>query len=197
MMTSWLRCLGLALLVGAVTGCATYPGYWTDRGRDAADVFTIAVGSGLGAKARVGPVNVGLCTGGDFLGMRGGDVDVFGRQGGSMCDFSEVNLLVMSTETFDPGAGSVPPARNKSYGAVGWGLVSLPEPATEDGPKPDSHLYTQIEVLVGLGVSVRVGFNPGELLDFLLGFAGVDIYGDDLEARAAATTPTSPDTAPK
>ena len=42
---------------------------------------------------------------------------------------------------------------------------------------------TQIEACVGIGWGARVGFNPGELADLLLGFAGIDIYGDDLERR--------------
>ncbi len=40
--------------------------------------------------------------------------------------------------------------------------------------------WTHIEVAAALGVGFRLGFNPGELLDFLLGFFGVDLYGDDL-----------------
>jgi len=34
-----------------------------------------------------------------------------------------------------------------------------------------------------LGGTVRLGFNPGELLDFILGWTTIDIYGDDIEAR--------------
>jgi hypothetical protein len=39
--------------------------------------------------------------------------------------------------------------------------------------------YTQIEAVVALGPSFRFGFNPAELLDFLLGWFGVDIFHDD------------------
>ena len=38
----------------------------------------------------------------------------------------------------------------------------------------------QIDLSVGLIASVRLGFNPGELLDFLIGLVGFDLYGDDL-----------------
>ncbi|MFO1524078.1 MAG: hypothetical protein U1G05_19045 [Kiritimatiellia bacterium] len=40
--------------------------------------------------------------------------------------------------------------------------------------------YTQIEAEVGLVGSVRIGFNPGELLDFLLGWTTLDVFGDDI-----------------
>jgi hypothetical protein len=41
-------------------------------------------------------------------------------------------------------------------------------------------LYTQIDILLGLGGTVRLGFNPGELLDFILGWTTIDIYSDDV-----------------
>ena len=49
--------------------------------------------------------------------------------------------------------------------------------APEDHWSPD---WTHLEIAAALGVGVRLGFNPGELLDFLLGFFGADLYGDDL-----------------
>lgn len=42
-----------------------------------------------------------------------------------------------------------------------------------------AHYFTQLEVSIGLYGGVKIGFNPGELLDFLLGFIGIDIYNDD------------------
>jgi len=40
-----------------------------------------------------------------------------------------------------------------------------------------------------LVVSVRVGLNPAELLDFIAGFATLDIFGDDGRGRAAPERP--------
>lgn len=40
--------------------------------------------------------------------------------------------------------------------------------------------YTGFEAVAGAVVSLRLGANPGELVDFLLGFAGVDVMGDDV-----------------
>ena len=54
-----------------------------------------------------------------------------------------------------------------------------------EGPtlRGSAALYTQMEVVVGLGGTLRLGFNPGELLDFILGWATIDIYNDDLEKQ--------------
>ncbi|TGK27958.1 hypothetical protein EHQ12_14115 [Leptospira gomenensis] len=43
---------------------------------------------------------------------------------------------------------------------------------------PKSFLY-QIEVYLGLYVGIRVGINPAELIDFILGLAGLDLLEDD------------------
>ena len=46
----------------------------------------------------------------------------------------------------------------------------------------DEHAWqslTQCELAAGLGPTVRLGFNPGELVDFILGWTTLDIYGDD------------------
>ncbi len=52
------------------------------------------------------------------------------------------------------------------------------DPPPPEPPNPAR--WTQFEVAAGLLGGVRLGFNPGELLDFLLGFFGADLYGDDL-----------------
>jgi hypothetical protein len=40
--------------------------------------------------------------------------------------------------------------------------------------------YSDIEVTAALGGGFSIGINPGELLDFLAGFAGLDLYRDDI-----------------
>jgi len=41
--------------------------------------------------------------------------------------------------------------------------------------------WTQIDLALGVYWPIRIGFNPGELLDFLLGWTALDIYGDDAQ----------------
>ncbi|MBE7438373.1 MAG: hypothetical protein HS115_07975 [Spirochaetales bacterium] len=41
------------------------------------------------------------------------------------------------------------------------------------------YYYTQLEITLGLYAGLKIGLNLGELLDFLLGFVGIDIMADD------------------
>ena len=43
--------------------------------------------------------------------------------------------------------------------------------------------YGQMEVVIALGPSIRLGMHPGEFVDFLLGWFRIDIYDDDMEQR--------------
>jgi hypothetical protein len=38
----------------------------------------------------------------------------------------------------------------------------------------------------GAFISQRAGFNPGELVDFILGWAGIDIFNDDGVSKTEA-----------
>ena len=42
-----------------------------------------------------------------------------------------------------------------------------------------AYFFTNFDLQMGLYYGFRVGFNPGELLDFILGFTTADIYDDD------------------
>jgi hypothetical protein len=59
------------------------------------------------------------------------------------------------------------------------------------------HELTDIEVGSTIGVvTLRVGVNPLEILDFLLGFIGLDIANDDPKKKEKPTTvPTLPHSA--
>jgi hypothetical protein len=49
--------------------------------------------------------------------------------------------------------------------------------------------HSDLEVTLALGWGVRLGLNPGEALDFLLGWCFVDLYDDDQAPAAAAWRP--------
>ncbi len=76
-------------------------------------------------------------------------------------------------------------------------LVSYPLTEPEEDQKDwleEHHMvlnpapyYSQIDIVAAAGLSVRFGFNPGELADFLLGWFGVDIYHDDLSRQKKAS----------
>lgn len=50
---------------------------------------------------------------------------------------------------------------------------------SEDSKLAPASFFTQIEFGLGAYFGFRLGFNPGELLDLLLGFAGIDLMDDD------------------
>lgn len=174
---SWGR-LAVVLLVPLAQGCATTR-YLADRGNDAADIMTCTVGAGLGAKARVGPVQIGVLVNRDVTGLRGGqfrwwpiadEKSLFS----STCEF---DYLVISGDFF---ADTFPDIRQKLYSAGGGPLIKDVLPSARQRIPGRPYYYTQIEVVGGLLGSVRLGLNPGEVADFLLGWFGVDIFSDDI-----------------
>jgi hypothetical protein len=57
--------------------------------------------------------------------------------------------------------------------------VHAPGPFWVRGGTPSS--MTRIEVSAGVLFGARIGFNPGELVDFLAGIVGLDLYKDDVD----------------
>ena len=184
------RAVGFAVLLVAtagLAGCST--AYWSDRGRDAADIFTATVGVGFGARARVGPLHAGLFYGGDKAGLRGGELRSYSLRGDDWFSVATMECTVFSAEHFGYAE-----ARGKDYGAFGYPLVSFVcDPKSNDFPPRISitsrngalhPYYTQIEIEAGLFGGIRLGFNPGELLDFILGWTTIDIFKDDIGAKA-------------
>ena len=64
-----------------------------------------------------------------------------------------------------------------------WSGSHLPFLLNEFEPTGWHPHWTQIDLSLGLVATLKVGFNPGELLDFILGWTTLDIFSDDLEAR--------------
>jgi len=159
---------------------------------------------GGGATIRVGPAHLGLAIYQDGIGLRGGeflstrrwewpDLD-YGGTGDAFIFLPSPDGPVYGDDSFvgwetlsHPIADSrvVAALRGKEYDARGvCPFVLIPETYPESVRKYPSYFFTQMDLVVAVGYGVRVGFNPGELLDFALGWVGIDIYGDDLESRA-------------
>lgn len=181
------------------SGC-TSTGYLGNRMRDAGDIFTASVGVGTGAKVRVGPVQVGLMANIDMFGLRGGrygDVtwyetatrETIAPYPYKMHPFSEKQYpweypsFVFGNERYHVGDDhSMVARRGKNYESVS------PIPFLTLAGQPE--YYTQIEVVIGLLGSLRLGFNPGELVDFILGWTTLDIFNDDLSPIKDHHVPT-------
>ncbi|MCU0612913.1 MAG: hypothetical protein MUE60_14135 [Candidatus Eisenbacteria bacterium] len=167
-------------LLTALAAATCSSPYLTNRVRDAADIATVSFGYGVGARARVSAIGTGVFANRDLGGLRGGHFDPWwGDENGSF--LTDVDLLIYRMEVF-PAPGEAPDRRHKGFMAVGvgpWTRAGEFELFRQSSRTP--HFYTQIEVAAGLGPSLRVGFNPGELLDFLFGLSGADLFGDDIE----------------
>jgi hypothetical protein len=187
--------------IASSTGCATP--YMIDRRRDLADIFTATVGEGIGGmKVRVGPFGTGLFNEFPMYGLRGGDtINPDKMVEGGKIPNGEFQFLLLGGEGFFGTTQNM--TRGKCYSAMMRAGINIPvrlnDPDQVDFPVAkiaevqgcatnavrSSRLayLTQIEIAGGLIGTVRLGFNPGELLDFLLGWFGIDIFDDDLEAK--------------
>ena len=151
------------------------------------DIVTVSFGWGAGVRARVGPVSAGLISCRDVAGIRGGRIgrlvpkDEMGNW--ALHDSYTVDVTLSSLETFNPDA--MTRERGKSFSAFGMPIVSFPSRANNQEVFP-YYYFTQVEAIVALGPSIRVGVNPGEFVDFLLGWFRVDIFDDDRGERPLA-----------
>ena len=168
----------LVLAAGSALSAGCSPrSYFADRWNDAKDVFTVAGSFGAGAQARIGPVHVGAIVGRGTAGLRNGEFAASGGGGSDVMELLFMPLELSPPLVFSVDAADVGFSRGKAYDM--WsGLPFL----TTEWSSVHAHYYSQIEVVAGVGVMVRLGFNPGELLDFVFGWFGVDIYGDDYYA---------------
>lgn len=176
--------LALALL----TGCAS-----RERADDWAQVFTLTVGDGVGAKARIGPAQLGLYKGEDKSGLRAGE---WGSSWDSHDNYDYL-WLCYGKEYFGGWNSTAVPLQPRKVTAAthyfpflverrapsphGWS-DHYGDPVMESATRNAAY-WTQIDLALGVGGSVRLGFNPGELLDAILGHFGADIYHDDTPDR--------------
>lgn len=181
-------------------GCGT-SGYMADRRRDGADIFTATIGTGGIATARAGPLHAGLYWGHDRIGLRCGEsfwrTDKYGdgsttidplivlpNVGGGPWVFWADGFRGWERTRIDGRCRSVAELRGKAYYAVGiCPFLSFPRLSETDvrvGWRFPRQYLTQVEIALGLVKTLRLGINPGELLDFVIGWTTLDIFGDDI-----------------
>ena len=160
----------LALLVSALafSSCT----YGANRWNDFKDVVTVDFGTGLGVKGRISYIGTGLIVNKDRFGLREGNI---GSWNGEETQSYETDLIFYRGGDFrTPLAPEVIERRKESYGNTGWVVWDMP---TKEGM--NWHWVSQVEASAGLGISARLGLNPLEAIDFILGFTTLDFYGDD------------------
>lgn len=173
-----LKTLALLCLATLHSGCT----YLHDRGRDACDVVTVSVETGLAnAAVQIGSATIGVgSTSGMGIGLRSGALGVY--------HYTEGNLVLLSSKELIPDIYDE--ERGKGYD---YACFISPFPSDEDCVSAEmieggSFNLWQLELTATLGLGVRVGLNFAELADFFLGLIGVDFLEDDratLEKRVA------------
>lgn len=154
-------------------------GYLKNRLHDSADILTLSSGFGGGVKSRIGPVSLGFLINGELAGLRGGGFYNEDKSTGSAN--YDVQLIFIGYEDFHvTGSYSIQEQRNKEFRAGNVIIPITPYFFVEPNQIGSLSYYTQIDVVLGAGLSCRAGFNPGELADFLLGWFLIDIYRDDI-----------------
>jgi hypothetical protein len=184
------------VVMATMTGCATP--YMIDRARDAKDIVTVSFGVGIGAKARVGPVQLPMIIALEGAGLRSGEFFPkddsslrFPRVGFETAQLIPISMRPMGSEVlsgiedFNPGGHAR--ERLKDIEAMDFVIITFDRNCFSEKPIRWSY-FTQIEACVAAGPGIRLGFNPGELLDFVLGWFGIDMFNDDLEARRQKET---------
>jgi hypothetical protein len=206
--TSFLMGHGVLWLVvvgaGLACGCRS-TGYLAERRRDMADVATASVGVGVGAKVRLGPAHLTpLMLNLDLAGLRGGEWFHIPDMAMSVEQPpQEVGAVWWSSSIWDLPEGcsgrerlrqrgkafiATPLWLPENAGLYSWMTDTLPFVSTPrlawkrekvrlERYPPTYH--TQIELSLAVGGSLRLGLNPGEFVDFVLGWFLVDIYRDD------------------
>lgn len=194
MKTVAFMALFLVCVVAFGGGCASSP-YLKDRQRDLADIVTVTAGAGAGVKGRVGPIQIGLMFNCAEAGLRGGEFVAaapFEKAEAGIPKSLDLLFFAYGIETFN--GGPLAPERGKSFHALTVAYLTAPVPEgwinskakrTAEGPAKYSPVpyWTEIEAAVGVGGTLRLGLNPGELLDFLIGWTTLDIFGDDVEVK--------------
>lgn len=177
--------------LSASSACQT--AYVKNRARDAGDIFTFELQTKMyGLSVRAGPIKAGLSykdPDGASIGLSGGTAGAHKTHEFTFLVFGADSLEVdpPSPESGEKKEDHPLEVRKKNFTARSpfgtkkslretKNVLKDKKAKTEFAP---AYYYTQIEVNVGIYYGLRVGVNLGELLDFFLGFFGIDIMGDD------------------
>ncbi len=160
-----------------LSGCSSANPYYVDRERDSLDIFSLSAECGLGAKARFGPIGSGLIYSDSSYGLRGGEILGLSQEETADIEAGVIGIEQFDIQCYDPNHI---PNRVKTYSSMNILGVNFPVSSKTPPPPHPYYFYSQLDVAICIFGGVRFGFNVGELLDFTLGWVGIDIYGDDV-----------------
>lgn len=190
-----LTALSLLLLC---CSCAS-TNYWQNRQQDTKDIFTISLGTGLGAKGRVGPfILTPIHLQNDSLGLRGGEyfTDIKGVPKFMDQGITDTGILFFGGDIFGSDHFQFWPhdqlqrlhQRGKSFHSQEIPIPFIQIPRNYTDRPPNYSYYGQVEGVVALGTSLRLGVNFFEAADWLLGWTTFDLLNDDYPYTVPTTT---------
>lgn len=162
----------LAGMLAVLTGCTS--SYWNDRAADAGDIMTATAGIGGGITLHAGPLHAGLGCYHDVGGVRGGKfgdlLDKYDADG-------TTEWTVYGKEQFLFGRRE---SKNIQMRQHLWIPMMMIPKASAVEPLPlFKPFYTQLDLSIAFFPGFRLGMNPGEFADFMLGFTTLDFFADD------------------
>jgi hypothetical protein len=178
----------LFIMISSI-GCSRFKGigdYAYDRAKDLEDIFTLSGGLGVGAKARIGPINAGLFASHDFTGLRGGDLGLSWGIWDSHYN-GDVEATLFGIESFEGPGNSQKRGKTFFTGSDPDNpyqfrpFFRYPDFKNENNlPNYPYYYFTQIEIAGGAVITLRLGVNIGEIADFITSIFLLDIMKDDV-----------------
>ncbi|HQM21498.1 MAG TPA: hypothetical protein PLE36_12810 [Deltaproteobacteria bacterium] len=162
--------LFFCLFIFLISGCASQH----SRSGEFKDVFDVSIQKGIGANLHASIFGFGLSYNETVLGVEDGCLYSYG-------DINDVKpyefgfLLINAHANVSKQAAD----RHKQYGA--WKLLGLYPSGPDGRAKFSKPYFTKFTVSVTAGYGVKLGINPGELLDLFLSFVNLSLYDDDIE----------------
>jgi hypothetical protein len=179
-LTAALQTLACAVCMAGLTGCASTKAYCVDRGRDALDIFTVVVGVGVGVDARVGPLMQGAYVSKDLTGLQAGEF-FWGKDPAwewLYDDPAVASIVCLGSEVSN--ISGLSQQRDKAFSTYyRWGVNE----SLGNRQGNARNMAGQISVALGVGPSLRLGFNWLEALDFVTGWFGFDLMHDDVASQ--------------
>ena len=182
-------------------GCAGVGDYFVERGLDLSDALKFELlGPGIGGYVEVTPLaHIGIdaiLAYGDYGGAHGN----FQSRVPDASEFAAYSLIVFHARGVHTDPAGVDPNRDEDFPTPhggffihGYQLGSAfsDHPGTPQYVWPLHWLDVEVDGAAFLGM--RIGISVGELADFLLGWFGVDIAGDDEVPEGVAPKPADTD----
>jgi len=189
----------VAIFAFVSAGCAAVGRYFERRLNDFADCFTARGGLALGVGARLRLTHYLSCSlGGYYCSRKAGYVgrEPVIQEEGCCLGLPFAQLLSPFVPLILPASQDARLRQSRlalflstllatdfrsadaQIWLLGLNLNALSSSAQFRPPPPPKSLYIEFGLTLGF-VSFDVGFNPVEAIDFLLGFLGLDLMGDD------------------